>query len=98
VRLVQALSAKVAYDRAEAARLMACWRWLRGRRNQAWQWYLRSLRAAEQLGARVELALTFDEVARRLAEAAGSPVELNGLTEAQYRELARTLRQEMGIG
>jgi class 3 adenylate cyclase/tetratricopeptide (TPR) repeat protein len=98
VRLVVALSSKVANDRAEAARHMAGWLWLQGRRGEAMKWYQRSLRAAESLGARVELALSFEEVARRLAEAGGRPAELNGLTEAQYRELARTLRREMGLG
>jgi class 3 adenylate cyclase/tetratricopeptide (TPR) repeat protein len=98
VRQVVALSAKAAYDRTEAARLMACWLWLQGRRSEAMEWYLRSLRQAERLGARVELALSFEEIARRLAEAGGRPAELNGLTEAQYRELAHTLRQEMGLG
>ena len=98
VRLVVALSAKVAYDRSESARLMARWLWLQGRRNKALQWYQRGLRTAEQLGARVELALGFEEVARRLAEAGGGRAELNGLSEAQYRELARALLQELGLG
>lgn len=83
--------------RAESFRLMGSYYWLTGRQNQALKWWSRTIRVAEFLGARPEMARTYMEVGRRLREGTSSDKRLNGVTAEEYLEKARLLFQEMDL-
>ena len=60
-------------------------------------WWSRAIREAESLGAKVELANTWLEMANRLSEPASPFRELGGHSAASCRDKADTLFREMEI-
>jgi tetratricopeptide (TPR) repeat protein len=87
---------KVAKDRTEAYRLVGRLCWLRGRQAQALTWWTRSVAEGERLGARPELARTYHEAGRALAESGGS-ASLNGLDASACLARARDVFSDLGL-
>ncbi|UCH06966.1 MAG: AAA family ATPase [Deltaproteobacteria bacterium] len=90
-------SRKYAFNRTEILRLMGLYFWLVGRQEKAVNFWNRSIKEAERLGARVELARTFMEIGKRFREKGGEDLELNGSKADEYLEKARILFVEMGL-
>jgi class 3 adenylate cyclase/tetratricopeptide (TPR) repeat protein len=78
------LTRTVASQRTEALRLAGTLSWLAGRRRQARRLWTESIRFAEAIGARPELARTWLEVSTRL----GSGGKLAGVAASEYRRRA----------
>lgn len=88
---------KVAFEKVETFRLMGTYYWLTGRQVRAVRWWGKALEAAENLGAKIELASTLEEVASRLSEPASKYPVINGQSPAHMKERADTLIKEIGI-
>ncbi|MCH8837068.1 MAG: AAA family ATPase [Candidatus Marinimicrobia bacterium] len=90
-------AAKVASDQTETFRLMGTCHWLIGRRKKAVGWWEKSIRTAQHLGARLELARTYMEVGKRLLEPQGKYPKLSGMSSASYLNKAQALFDEMEL-
>ena len=89
--------AKYAADRTEAYRLMGLYYWTIDRQKQAIKWWRRSVQEGEQIGARTELARTYMEIGKRLAEPKSAYKEMDGRKAEKYLEMAESLFTEMGL-
>jgi tetratricopeptide (TPR) repeat protein len=78
-------------------RLMGEYFWLIGNQHKAFQWFDRSIREGERLGARPDLSRTYMEVGKRLQERYSKFKELNGISAPEYLNKAETLFREMGL-
>ena len=87
----------VAYERVETFRLMGVACWLTGQEGKALKWWTKSIHEAEKLGAKLELSLTLQEVARRLSASDSRIKELNGDTAEALLQKAEQLFKEMNI-
>ncbi len=85
----------VAEHRTEAARLVGTLEWLQDRPQQAVGWWTQSVEAAEQLGARPELARCWAEVAHRAG--GHGDARVNGLAPQECRARAEALFAELGL-
>jgi len=95
----EALKNSVNYsaDKTEVFRWMGVFHWLCGRQNKAQDWWEKSIRIGEKLGARPELGRTYLEVGKRLSEDGSQLKELNGLTAGACFLKARALFEELGL-
>jgi hypothetical protein len=90
-----ACARKAAWQRPEAFALAGSSAWLCGRRREALRRWGESVDAAEQLGARPELARTWHELARRLDEW-GPGASFRGLDAAACRARSAEISRELG--
>lgn len=90
-------SRKIAADTTESFKLMGTYNWIVGRQKKAIKFWKKSIRAGEELGARLELSRTFFEIGTRLSEKTSRYKELNGITPRQYISMANELFKEMGL-
>jgi serine/threonine protein kinase/tetratricopeptide (TPR) repeat protein len=88
---------KAAYEITETYRLMGIYYWITGKQKKALKWWEKSIRAAERIGARLELSRTFMEVGRRLSEPKSKHQKLNGMDAGMYLQKARKLFEEMDL-
>ncbi len=89
---------RVAWRRTEVLRLVGRYRWLTGDRRAAMRLFLRSLEAGQRLGARPEIARTYEELGRRLLERSDAPNALPaGLDAGRCFERARETYQALGL-
>ena len=86
-----------AANKTEAQRLTGVHFWLCGRRGVALKWFGKSIETGERTGARPELARTYLEVGKRLAEKNCGRRELNGMKAGSFLMRAETLFNEMGL-
>ncbi|MFX0212336.1 MAG: hypothetical protein ACFFDT_40560, partial [Candidatus Hodarchaeota archaeon] len=91
------LSHKVAEKMPEVFRLVGTFCWLKKKLNKALNYWDKSIKSAEHLGARPELARTYMEVGERLLEKKSKFQQLNGIQAEEYLEKARVLFQEMEL-
>ena len=91
-------SKKYAFNRAGALRLMGACLWLTGRQKRALKSLRRSVKEAERLEARVDLAQTYREIGRRLSEKGSRFLELNGTESDEYFKMSRILNKKMSPG
>jgi len=71
-------STKYSADKTEIYRLMGTLCWVSGKPRKALEWWGRSVRTGETLGARPELGRTYLEVGKRLSEDSGRFKEFAG--------------------
>jgi class 3 adenylate cyclase/tetratricopeptide (TPR) repeat protein len=83
--------------RTENYRLMGEYYWLVGKQRKAFQWFDKSIKEGERLGARPDLSRTYMEVGKRLQEPQSKFKELNGISAPEYLSKAETLFHEMGL-
>jgi class 3 adenylate cyclase/tetratricopeptide (TPR) repeat protein len=90
-------SAKFAAHRTENYRLMGVYYWLTGKQRKALNWFDKSIKEGERLGARPDLSRTYMEVGKRLLEPKSKYKELNGITATEYLEKAETMFRDMNL-
>ena len=90
-------SQKCAFESANVLRLMGIYSWLIGSRKKAVRFWNNSIKQAEFLGARVELAKTYMEMGRRFHEKGAGNLEQNRIAANEYLEKARIIFEEMGL-
>jgi len=88
---------KVAQHRTESYKLMGVYYWLRKKQKRSLNWWNRSIREGERLGARLELSRAYFEVGKRLLEPESKYQKLNGIKAEEYLEKARVLFEEMNL-
>jgi hypothetical protein len=88
---------KWAGDRTEAFRLMGVYYWILGKQKQALNWWIKSIKEGERLGARLELSRTYLEVGKRLLEPGSKYKELDGVKAKDYLDRARKQFIEMDL-
>jgi tetratricopeptide (TPR) repeat protein len=86
---LRAVVRKWAGDRTEAFRLMGVYYWILGKQKQALNWWIKSIKEGERLGARLELSRTYLEVGKRLLEPGSKYKELDGVKAKDYLDRAR---------
>jgi hypothetical protein len=91
------MSKKVTYEKVEVCRLIGFSYWLIGKEQIALKWWSRALSASEQLGARIERAVTMREVARWFREAGSDLYKLQGMNADGLNRKAIELFEEMEI-
>ena len=91
------ISRKAAYERCENYRMMGIYYWLTGKTKKALKWWGKSIREAEDLGARLELSHTYMEVGKRLSEKDRRNPELDGKNAEWYLNKAEELFTEMDL-
>ncbi|MEE9574318.1 MAG: hypothetical protein V3W20_14780, partial [Candidatus Neomarinimicrobiota bacterium] len=72
-----------------AFRLMGVYYWILGKQKQALNWWIKSIKEGERLGARLELSRTYLEVGKRLLESGSKYKELDGVKAKDYLDRAR---------
>ncbi|MFA5078868.1 MAG: hypothetical protein WC541_05215, partial [Dehalococcoidia bacterium] len=90
-------SRKYAPYRTKVFRLMAEYYWLVGKQGKAFQWFDKSIKEGERLGAQPDLSRTYMEVGKRLQEPQSKFKELNGISAPEYLNKAETLFREMDL-
>jgi hypothetical protein len=90
-------AAKYAANKTEALRLMGIHYWLCRKHGAALKWFAKSIETGAYAGARPELARTYAEVGKRLAEKNSGFPELNGMKAGEYLDRAEILFTEMGL-
>jgi class 3 adenylate cyclase len=90
-------SGKYACNRTEVLRLVGLYYWLVDKQNKAVRWWHNSIKEAERLGARVELARTYMEIGKRLLEEKSRFRELSDIKAEGYLEKARLLFEELDL-
>jgi class 3 adenylate cyclase/tetratricopeptide (TPR) repeat protein len=90
------LARRVAWQRPEVYGLTGTVHWLRGRRRAALRMWGRSLAEGERLETMPELARTYGEIGRRLAQS--SDVTIADLSPAGCVEKGRELLSRLGLG
>ncbi len=88
---------KFAPRRTGNYRLMGEYYWLVGKQRKAFQWFDKSIKEGERLGARPDLSRTYMEVGKRLLEPQSRFKELNGISAPEYLDKAETLFREMDL-
>jgi hypothetical protein len=90
-------SAGYAAQRTECFRLMGVYYWLAESQRKALKWFDKSIKEGERLGALPDLARTYMETGRRLAEPGSKYKELNGIKAGEYLERAGAMFEEMNL-
>jgi len=90
-------SKMVAERRTEVYRLKGKYYWLVNKDKKALKWWSKSISEGTRLGARPELARTYMEVGKRLSESKSQYKELNGISENEYLNKARSMFKEMDL-
>ena len=88
---------KFAPHRTWNYRLMGEYYWLVGKQRKAFQWFDKSIREGERLGARPDLSRTYMEAGKRLLEPQSKFKKLNGISAPEYLNKAETLFREMDL-
>ena len=91
------ISHKIAEKKPEALRLMGILYWLENKQEKALNYWENSIKEAEHLTARPELARTHMEVGKRLLESKSKYQELNGISAEEYLDKAEVLFKEMEL-
>ena len=91
------ISHKAAVKMPEALRLMGTLYWLQNKQKQALKYWDKSIKSAEHLGARPELARTYMEVGKRLLEKKSKFQQFNGLQAEAFLDKARVLFNDMEL-
>jgi hypothetical protein len=76
---------------------MGTYHWIAGAQGKALENWRRSIRCAEDLGARPELARTYAEVGGRLGARRSTIRQLDNVLAGEYVEKARVLLEELGL-
>ena len=87
----------VAQHRTDAYRMLGEYYWLIQQPQTALKWWRKSIRAGRQLGARLELARTYFEIGRRLAQRERPAATMDGLDAPAYLKMARELFEAMAL-
>jgi membrane protein required for beta-lactamase induction len=90
-------SKKVAYEKVETCRLIGFSYWLIGKEQIALKWWSKALSESENLGAKIEQAVTLREVARWFRESGSDHHKLQGLDADSLSRQANKLFEEMEI-
>jgi tetratricopeptide (TPR) repeat protein len=90
-------SKKVASVRTETYRLMGTYYWIIDKQKKALKCWGKSMKEAQRLGARPDLARTYMEIGKRFLEKKSKYKELNGISTKEYLEKAMTMFQEMDL-
>jgi class 3 adenylate cyclase/tetratricopeptide (TPR) repeat protein len=90
-------SKKFAFSRTELFRLMGSYYWLIGKNKKAFGQWIRGIKEAEQLGARVEHARILMEIGRHLHDVKSKNTEYHGFSADDYLEKARLFFEEKGL-
>jgi len=85
------------YTRPETYQLFGIYHWHLNRQKKALKWFRRSIREAEKLGARPELARTWREVGHRLLEPGSKHRQLDGIDGRTYLNKARAVFEELDL-
>jgi len=96
-KMLLSQSKKVAQHRTEAHRLMGIYYWLIKRQKKALEWWSRSIKEGERLGARLALSRTYFEVGKHLLEPESNYKGLSGIEAEEYLGKARMLFEEMDL-
>ncbi len=88
---------KVAQHRTESYKLVGIYYWLRKNQKRALNWWNRSIKEGERLGAGLELSRTYFQVGKRLLEPGSKYEKLNGIKGEEYLKKARVLLEEMNL-
>jgi len=91
------ISRKTAYERCESYRMMGIYYWLTGQTKKAFNWWEKSIREAEHLGARLELSRTYMEVGKRLLDNKSKTNRFNGMDAETYLNKAGELFAELDL-
>jgi tetratricopeptide (TPR) repeat protein len=91
------IAAKCAIIQADSYRLMGIYYWLTGNQKKALNWWDKSIKTGERLNARPDLARTYMEVGKRLAEGKSNQGDLNGIGSKEYFKKARALFEELKL-
>ncbi len=92
-----ATAEKVAFRRPEALRLAGREAWLRGRTDEAFDWWGRAFDCCTRLGTRPELGRTLADAGRALAEGAGGGADLRGRDASICLGEARAIFDELDL-
>lgn len=90
-------STKYSADKTEIYRLMGILYWVSGKPKKAQEWWGRSVKTGEALGARPELARTYLEVGKRLAEGSDRFREFEGQNAEACFSKAEALFKSMAL-
>jgi tetratricopeptide (TPR) repeat protein len=90
-------SAKFAAHRTWNYRLMGEYYWLTCKQRKALNWFDKSIKEGERLGARPDLSRTYMEVGKRLQEPQSKYGELNGISAREYLDKAEKRFKEMDL-
>ena len=97
VRTLLKQTLKVAQHRTESYKLVGVYYWLRKNHKRALNWWNRSIKEGERLGARLELSRTYFQVGKRLLEPGSKYKKLNGIKGEEYLNKARALFDKMNL-
>jgi tetratricopeptide (TPR) repeat protein len=95
-RKMRSVAGKVAQNRTESYRYQGLYHWLIDQPEKAFAWWRKAIAEGERLGARLELARTYEEIGKRLASGAAPQGEFDGMSADAYLEKAYALFGEMG--
>ncbi len=84
-------------NKTEVYRLLGVYYWLINKQRRAVQWWRKSIKIGEELGAKVELARTHAEIGRRLAGKRSRFKMLNGLPPRAHLEKAKVLFERLDL-
>ena len=76
---------------------MGTYFWLINNQKKAINWWGKSIKTGEQLGAKLELSRTYFEVGKYLASPQSKYKQLNGTTAEEYLDKAKTMFEEMDL-
>jgi predicted ATPase/class 3 adenylate cyclase len=88
---------KVARYRTEAYRLKGEFYWLLDRQRKALAWWQKAIEEGERLGARLQLAVLFYELGKRLLGPESKHRVLNGIGADGFLSRARSMFEEMRL-
>ena len=90
-------SEKCVAEKIKALRLMGVYFWLIGKQEKAFSWWKKSIKAGESLMARPELARTYFEVGKRLAEENSRVGQINGIGAEKFFLKAKSIFTELNM-
>ncbi len=90
-------SRKEANDRTETYKLMGVYFWLINKQTKARNWWNKSIKEGEHLGARLELSRTYMEIGKRLLEPNSKYKSMNRIKAEEYLVKARIMFEEMDL-
>jgi hypothetical protein len=96
-RRAKKVSDKAAYERVETYRLTGVLFWLCGKPEKAIKWWARAIEAAEQLGAKPELAFTLKELVKRLSEPSSNYSDFKGESVDALKQRAKALFKDLKL-
>ncbi len=90
-------SEKCAAEKTKVLRLMGVYFWLIRKQERAFVWWEKSITAGESLTARPEMARTYLEVARRLADEKSRIGQINGIGAEGFFQKAQHIFTELDM-